>query len=269
MAIITLTSASGSPGVTTTALGLALVWPRPVLLVEADPTGGSALLAGYWRGQLDHVGLLDLVLAERHGLLADALPRMQLAIEGTDASVLVGTKSHEQAGSLARLWDPLLGVLQNLPGQDVIVDAGRLGLDGSPHSLLVYSDVTLLVAHSSLRALAAARSWAATLAADVVPGHDLKLVLVGEGRKYRAGEVARTLGLPVAGSLAWDPRAAAVFSDGASYPARRFGGQRAAERGFEQSGYLRSLRTLAAALRPTGDDTSEPAAQVEQEESVT
>ena len=131
MAIITLTSASGSPGVTTTALGLALVWPRPVLLVEADPTGGSALLAGYWRGQLDHVGLLDLVLAERHGLLADALPRMQLAIGGSDASVLVGTKSHEQAGSLARLWDPLLGVLQELPGQDVIVDAGRLGLDGS------------------------------------------------------------------------------------------------------------------------------------------
>ena len=42
MAVIALTSASGSPGVTTTALGLALLWPRPVLLVEADPTGGSA-----------------------------------------------------------------------------------------------------------------------------------------------------------------------------------------------------------------------------------
>ena len=268
MAIITLTSASGSPGVTTTALGLALVWPRPVLLVEADPTGGSALLAGYWRGQLDHVGMLDLVLAERHGLLADALPRMQLAIDGTDASVLVGTKSHEQAGSLARLWDPLLGVLQNLPGQDVIVDAGRLGLDGSPHSLVVYSDVTLLVTHSSLRALAAARSWAATLAADVVPGHDVKVVLVGEGRKYRAGEVARTLGLPVAGSIAWDPRAAAVFSDGAAYPVRRFGGEQGAARAFEQSGYLRSLRTLAAALRPAADSSAGEPVEVEQEESL-
>ena len=41
MAVIALASASGSPGVTTTALGLALLWPRPVLLVEADPTGGS------------------------------------------------------------------------------------------------------------------------------------------------------------------------------------------------------------------------------------
>jgi hypothetical protein len=236
--------------VTTTALGLALVWPRPVLLVEADPTGGSALLAGYWRGQLDHVGLLDLVMAERHGVLADALPRMALSIDGTDVSVLVGTKSHEQAGSLARLWDPLLGVLQDLPGQDVIVDAGRLGLDGSAHSLIMYSDVTLLFTHSSLRALAAARSWAATLAVDVVPGHEVKVVLVGEGRKYRAGDVSRTLGLPVAGSIEWDARRAAVFSDGAPYPLPRFGGEKAAAGAFEQSAYVRSLRTLAGALRP-------------------
>jgi hypothetical protein len=52
MSLIVLASASGSPGVTTTALGLALTWPRPVLLVEADPTGGSAVAAGYLRGQL-------------------------------------------------------------------------------------------------------------------------------------------------------------------------------------------------------------------------
>ncbi|HEY3407147.1 MAG TPA: hypothetical protein VGK53_03130 [Propionicimonas sp.] len=266
MAIITLTSASGSPGVTTTALGLALVWPRPVLLVEADPTGGSALLAGYWRGQLDHVGLLDLVLAERHGVLADALPRMQFPIEGSDASLLVGTKAHEQAGSLDRLWDPLLGVLQNLSDQDVIVDAGRLGLDGSPRSLLTYSDVTLLLTLSSLRALAAARSWAATLAADVVPGHEVKVVIVGEGRKYRAREVTRTLGLPVAGSIEWDPRRAEVFADGASYPVPRFGGEQAASRAFEQSGYMRSLRTLAVALRPA--HLEQAAAAIEVEESL-
>ena len=38
MAVIALGSAAGSPGVTTSALGLALTWPRPVLLIEADPT---------------------------------------------------------------------------------------------------------------------------------------------------------------------------------------------------------------------------------------
>jgi hypothetical protein len=61
MAVYTLVSASGSPGVTTTALALASVWPRPVIVVEADPTGGSAILAGYFRGQQRPAGLVDLV----------------------------------------------------------------------------------------------------------------------------------------------------------------------------------------------------------------
>jgi len=257
VAIITLASASGSPGVTTTALGLALAWPRPVLLIEADPTGGSALLAGYWRGQRDQAGLLELVMAERHGVLADALPRMVLAIEGTEVSVVAGTKSHEQAASLARLWDPLLLVLQDLAGQDVIVDAGRLGLEYSPQPLVRYSDVTLLVTHSSLTGLAAARSWAATLAAEVMPGHEVKIALVGEGRAYRAADVARVLGLPVVASIEWDPKRAAVFSAGTPFPPVRFGGEQGAVRAFEQSGYVRSLRTLATVLRPIAMDTDE------------
>ncbi|WP_431472937.1 ParA family protein [Ornithinimicrobium sp. W1665] len=52
MAVITLTSASGSPGVTTTALGWALSRGRPTVLVDADPTGGASMLAGYLRGQM-------------------------------------------------------------------------------------------------------------------------------------------------------------------------------------------------------------------------
>ena len=252
MALITLVSASGSPGVTTTALGLALAWPRPVLLVEADPTGGSALLTGYWRGQRDHTGLLELVMAERHGVLADALPRMVIPIEGTDVAVVAGTKSHEQAPGLARLWDPLLLVLQDLSGQDVIVDAGKLGNEYSPKPLIRFSDVTLLVTHSNLPALAAARSWAKTLADEIVPGHDAKIVLVGEGRKYRAAEIAKTLGLPVLASIDWDPARAEVFSLGASFPPARFGGEQGAERAFEQSRYLRGVRTLATALARSG-----------------
>ena len=38
MAIIALTAASGSTCVTTTVVGLSLCWPRPVVVVEADPT---------------------------------------------------------------------------------------------------------------------------------------------------------------------------------------------------------------------------------------
>ena len=64
MAVIALTSASGSPGVTTTALGLTLLWPRAVLLVEADPTGGSGVLAGFFRGAREYdSGLIELALS--------------------------------------------------------------------------------------------------------------------------------------------------------------------------------------------------------------
>src|SRR3546814_8260143 len=75
MAVIALCSASGSPGVTTTSLGLALLWPRPVLLVEADPTGGSGILAGYFRGiRAYDQGLVELALSSTE--VADLLPRI-------------------------------------------------------------------------------------------------------------------------------------------------------------------------------------------------
>ena len=70
MVMITFASASGAPGVTSTALALASSWPRRVLLVEADPSGSSALLAGFWRGSRDHTGVVDLVKAHRAGVLA-------------------------------------------------------------------------------------------------------------------------------------------------------------------------------------------------------
>ncbi|MDR0837668.1 MAG: hypothetical protein LBM94_05635 [Propionibacteriaceae bacterium] len=56
MAIVTLVSAGGSPGVTTTALGMALLWPRNCLLVDADPCPNQAVLAGYLQGSVDTNG---------------------------------------------------------------------------------------------------------------------------------------------------------------------------------------------------------------------
>lgn len=260
MVITTLVSASGSPGVTTTALGLAMVWGRPVLVVEADPTGGSALLAGYWGGLQSHAGLVELLIAEQHGVLTDALSRVTLRIPDTEVSVLFGTRLHAQATGLVGFWDPLLAALRSLPGQDVIVDAGRLGLEAWPRPLVSYSDTTLLVTRCNLPSVAAAKGWATTLAADILPGHEVKLALVGAGRPYSAREVSQTLHLPVAAAVEWDPKRASVFSDGEPYPAARFSGEKGAVRAFDQSGYLRSLRALAAALR--SDDLDElPAGQ--------
>ena len=65
--LIALCSAKGAPGVTTSALALALSWPRPVILAELDPAGGD-VLAGYGRGELSAGGLADLELAARCGV---------------------------------------------------------------------------------------------------------------------------------------------------------------------------------------------------------
>lgn len=95
MALVVLASASGAPGVTTTALGLAMRWPRPVVLVDADPVGGSPVLAGLFQGAVAHPdAMVQLVLAQREGRLGEALPTSLLVLEDTNASVLVGPRSH-------------------------------------------------------------------------------------------------------------------------------------------------------------------------------
>lgn len=254
MVMITFASASGAPGVTSTALALASSWPRRVLLVEADPSGSSALLAGFWRGSRDHTGVVDLVKAHRAGVLAEALLQMAIPLEGTQASVIVGSRSHEQAAGLVRLWEPLAGVLRDLAArdQDVIIDAGRLGLERAPVPLREHSDLTVLVVRTRLVTLAAARSWALTLKEESLPGRESRLLLVGPGRPYTAAEVGRALGLAVVGSIAWDPLRAAVFSEGDPLPPPRglrklLGGDAAAA--FAASKYQRSVNAAGEAMR--------------------
>lgn len=222
MAVIALASASGSPGVTTTALGLALVWPRPVLLVEADPTGGSGLLAGYFRGTREYdIGLIELALTASN--LSDALADVARPIEGTQASFVAGTRSHIQASALRDLWAPLAEALGEMEstGQDVIVDAGRLGLNGSPEPLLDAADLALLVGRTTLPALSALRSWADAFRRPALDWHQSGVLLVGDGQPYGAREVATVVDLAVVASLPDDPESAAVFSRGAA-PSKRF-----------------------------------------------
>src|SRR5258708_38668095 len=71
MALIAVAADKGSPGVTTSAVALAAVWPRPVLLAECDPAGGDIVyrLPGADGTRLDpRRGLLSLAVAARRGL---------------------------------------------------------------------------------------------------------------------------------------------------------------------------------------------------------
>src|SRR4029453_4732397 len=65
MGILLLTSTAGSPGVTTLAVGLALTWPRPILLADCDPGAHQAILAGYLGG-CSAGGKSRLRVAEAH-----------------------------------------------------------------------------------------------------------------------------------------------------------------------------------------------------------
>lgn len=257
MTIFTL-AGTGSPGVTTLTVGLGLVWPRPVLVVEADPTGGSGILAGYFRGQVPHTGgLIELAMAQRQGRVADELPQQLLDLPGSQAKLLPGSRSHTQAASLVPLWPVLLEALRDLDatGQDVLVDAGRLGLEGSPRPFMVGSDVTLLLTRSTLPALMAASSWAETLREETAGTPTrLGLVVVGEGQPYSGREVAEALRVPLVATLPWDRRSAAVLSRGRGTFGRR-GALRsgldaagAALRSFAVSGQRRPPLPLQALL---------------------
>ena len=241
MAVIALASANGSPGVTTTALGMALLWPRPVLLVEADPTGGSALLAGYFQGTREYAGgLIELALTA--GTIHDGLAEVSQAIDGSNVSFVAGTRSHTQASALRDLWQPLSQEMADLEtgGQDVIVDAGRLGLVGSPEPLLANADLSLIVTRANLTALAAVRSWADALQRGTLDWQQPGLLVVGDGQPYGRRELAGVLGLPVVAEIADDPASAAVFAHGATPPSK-----------FDTGPLARSLHAAIASIHST------------------
>lgn len=237
MAVITLCSASGAPGVTTTAVGLALCWPRPVLLVEADPRGTSTILSGFFQGAREYDGgLVELALSPLE--ISDALRDVVRPLAG-EATFVAGTRSYAQALGLKELWGRLSEALDDLErtGQDVIVDAGALGFPGSPEALISLADLTLLVTRSHLPALFAARSWTESRHRDGPVWQQPGVLLVGEGQPYSAREAGKLLGLPVIASIADDADAAAVYHRGARAP-----------RKFAQGPYIRSLRAAVAAI---------------------
>jgi hypothetical protein len=244
MAVIALTSASGAPGVTTSALAIALAWPRPTLLLEADPTGGSAILAGWFQGTASHDrGLINLAMAHRHGDLVDALRDVTIRIPDSTVDLVAGIRSHAQAATVTPIWASLATALKAMEriGTDVIVDAGRLGMVGAPMPLLRQADVVLLTTRSSMPAVSGARSWAKTLHEDFTSlgaAENLGLLVVGQGNRYSAREIGGVLKLPVVSCLAWDPVSAEVFHLGQT-----------PRKGFDDSSLTRSVRAAVSTIQ--------------------
>lgn len=261
MAVITLFSAAGSPGVTVSALGMALAWQRSLMLVDADPSGASAIPAGYLQGQTSHDrGLLDLAVANRMGDLSSAIATVSMTLPDSRVAFVPGVRSHQQAASVTTLWEPLGGVLRGMEqrGADVIVDAGRIGLEHAPQPLVTSADLALLVVRSDLPAAAGARSWAQAMKEKFLgfgTEHQLGLLVVGPGRPYGSRELRSVLGLPVIAELPWDPETASVLHAGT-----------APRKNFDGSPLNRALRTavsttqslIAANRQRLGERTQQP-----------
>lgn len=235
MSIITVSSISGSPGVTTATVAAALAWSKPVLLVEADLSTTSRLLPGALRGQVPHTtGLTELAVADYHRRLDEASVWDQ-AIELTEnLSLVPGFKSVRAGMSAdAHFWRALVDALRVVEarGIDVLIDAGRLMLDDPRAELLREADSVTVFTGNTLPAIASVHAFLQQ--GDLVTGREegwlrTELEQIGHvdridlavaemphaGNTYPAREAAKTLGVRLLASLPWNTKGAGAYTFG-------------------------------------------------------
>lgn len=214
MSVFALLSGGGSPGVTTSALALTLSWPSRVILAECDPSGGD-VLAGLLRGHLPaSSGLLPLALEAGAGaeIPADTLWQQLVELdEEHNRLLLAGISDPRQSAALQSSLPWIAEALQSMQA-DVIADCGRLDAAAAVRPVLAAASLAVLVLRPTLRQVSRAMPRIEMLT-NLVGRDRVVTLLVGEGTAS-GREVAKTLGLPVAGQLPDDVRTAAVLSDG-------------------------------------------------------
>jgi len=218
--LIGLLSAGGSPGVTTTALAMGSVWPAPVVVVDADPSGGDVAAAGGGMVDASLSNLLELVRLGRHNRLPQVLDsQIQTMPFGTP--VVVGFGDPGQVGAVS--WSDLAAGLRAVQHRDVLVDLGRWGIPFAPAALMRACDVLVMVVRTQTRALRRAERVLPLIRQDLDranPGNaGVDLLVVDDNGSFSAADISRRLRVHVIGELPYDPKAAAVFSD--SVPAPR------------------------------------------------
>lgn len=239
MSVVVLTSAGHSPGTTTAALGFALSWPRPVVLVDADPHPSQSVLAGYLQGE-DPAGkgLWSVLAAHRERRpLAAAVASALLELpsdDGVPRHFLPGFANPGMVDLFGPVWPEFVAALSD-GDADTILDAGRLGNRGLPPALAAEADLVLVVTRTSLVDLVQLRLYLPLLTA--FGPERLSLLLVGPGRPYTAREISGQFGVDVVEPIPWAPVEAQVWSHGDP-----------AGRGFPGSGFARGVRKAAVGI---------------------
>jgi len=150
--LIALASVKGSPGVTSTALALAAVWPRPVVLLEADPAGGDLAYrcrAAHGGPVSANRGLLRLAAAVRGGTPNPDVVFNESQLLACGVNLVQGVTSSAQARGLSGLWQAV-GQACITAELDVIADLGRLDRASTVMPVAQAADHLLPVASASL-----------------------------------------------------------------------------------------------------------------------
>ncbi|MFE0025491.1 carbon monoxide dehydrogenase maturation protein [Amycolatopsis sp. NPDC059021] len=218
--LIALCSVKGSPGVTTVAVALAVMWPRAGstrrLVAEVDPAGGDLAMRF---GLPASPGLISLAAAARR-TRDPAVVWEHTQVLPVGARVLVappgGAHARAALSTLATAPDgPLLPAVAREARAVVLADCGRVDPGSPAEAIARRADALVLVtgtqgddlAHTAARLGELAR-WTPR------PG----LLLTGAG--YPTADVERELGIPAIGRIPHDPAAAATLTGHRPPPAR-------------------------------------------------
>jgi hypothetical protein len=248
MALIAVAADKGAPGVTTTALALAAVWPRPVLLAECDPAGGDLTFrfpAPNGERLDPRRGLLSLAVAARRGLQPGQLWEHTQKLHG-GIDVLVGVTNADQGTGLGMFWGQLGQALAAVPQADVIADCGRLGADGPATDLLAEASEVLLLTRAEVGEVVRLRDRVVALAAAIEKRGrrgftaDVAVIADLKNLKTALAEVAHVMNQGRAparmiGGIASDARAAGLLRG-------NWGGK------LDKSLLIRSVREIAGQL---------------------
>lgn len=231
MTLACLVSAHGAPGVTTTTLVLAATWPGggQRLVVEADPFGG--VIAARF-GLADTPGLVSLAAEARGDLDSELVWRHAQGLPG-GLAVLVAPPSADQANAVLRDLASSLAGWAASGDVEVFADCGRIGISPPQRPLLAAAARLLVLCRPTVDQLRPAADRTRSLQGA---GVKAKLLLVGD-MPYGAQEVGATLGVEVAGTVAWDPHTADAVN-----------GFKGSGGGHDRSVLVRSATTLATSL---------------------
>ncbi len=245
--IVAFASVKGAPGVTTTASLVGAMWPtdRAVVLAECDPWGGD-LAARFALSST--CGWTSFGAADRRSEATVPLgPHLQQLLPG-GLDVLVGDRNRVETAAL-----PIAALVASASSSpdgplDILVDLGRLplgppGTDGwSEHA----GALVIVVRGDAATAL-----QVKAVAPGILSRWGIRALLaVIDTGPHRPEEIESFTGIPVIGTLAFDPIAAATAA-----------GQPGGRRRLSRSLLLSSAGRLAGSL--TVLDPSLPGSEAE------